>query len=230
MTRKWRSDRGFPASHSVASPLLSSSIMLNNCREEKQEDIVHKLRRLMLVGIATVIGLAPVAAGAVTLTHTPLGAPLCLSAGAPTPCNGGVASIDHYDFSFDISGVVGADQEITDALLTLNLFDDFGKSDGSEKLTLHLDGDLVPTSGDVQNDLGLTLDLTLLADNILYVSLGVDGASGDYYFGWSTLDLTLQDRPDPVRDPGPGTSAVPLPASLILLGFGLGAAAVARRA
>ena len=190
---------------------------------------MHKLRRLMLVGIATVIGLAPVAAGAVTLTHTPAGAPLCLSANAPTACNGGVASITHYDFNFDISGVVGADQDITDALLTLNLFDDQGKADGSEKLTLHLDGDLVPTNGDVQHDLGLTVDLSLLADSILHVSLGV--ANGDYYFGWSTLDLTLQDRPDPVRDPDPiTTTAVPLPASLILLGFGLGAAAVARRA
>src|SRR4030095_4000622 len=96
-----------------------------------------------------------------------------------------------------------------------------------EKLTLHLDGDLVPTSGDVQNNLGLTVDLSLLADSILHVSLGVDGTSGDYYFGWSTLDLTLQDRPEPGDiNPGPITTApVPLPASLILLGFGLGAAA-----
>jgi hypothetical protein len=203
--------------------------MLSHRREGEQEDNVQKMRRFVLIGIAALIGLAPAAAGAVTLTHTPAGAPLCLSASAPTACNGGVASITHYDFSFDISGVVGVNQDITDALLTLNLFDDFGKADGSEKLTLHLDGDLVPTAGDVQNDLGLTVDLSLLADSILHVSLGV--ANGDYYFGWSTLDLTLQDRPNPVGDiiPDPiTTAAVPLPASLILLGLGLGAAAVAR--
>ncbi|HKZ06428.1 MAG TPA: hypothetical protein VJU81_13225 [Methylomirabilota bacterium] len=191
---------------------------------------MQKMRRLVLVGIAAVIGLAPAAAGAVTLTHTPVDAPLCMSANAPTACNGGVASIDHYDFSFDISSVVGADQLITDALLTLNLFDDQGRADGSEKLTLHLDGDLVPTPGDVQNNLGVTLTLSLLDDNLLNVSLGVDGTSGDYYFGWSTLDLTLEDRPDPVDDivPDPITTrAVPLPASLILLGLGLGAAVVA---
>ena len=229
--RKWRLPGRFPSPHLVAPPLLSSSIKLDNRMEDKEEDVVQKMRRLMLVGFAAVIALAPVAAGAVTLTHTPVGAPLCLSANAPTACNGGVASIDHYDFNFDISGVVGADQIITDALLTLNLFDDQGKADGSEKLTLHLDGDLVPTSGDVQHDLGLTLNVSLLDDNHLYVSLGVDGTSGDYYFGWSTLAMTLADRPGDIVPGGdPGTSAVPLPASLVLLGLGLGAAAARRRA
>jgi hypothetical protein len=194
--------------------------------------VVQKMRRLILVGFASVVALAPAAAGAVTLTHTPVGGPLCLSAVAPTACNGGVASIDHYDFTFDISGVVGADQLITDALLTLNVFDDKGKADASEKMTLHLDGNLVATPGDVQNDLALTLNLSLLDDNHLSVRLGVDGASGDYYFGWSTLALTLEDRPDPVNDivpTGDTTRAVPVPASLVLLGLGLGAAALRRR-
>lgn len=192
---------------------------------------MHKMRSLILAGFASIVGLAPVTAGAVTLTHTPVGAPICLSAVAPTACNGGVASVDHYDFTFDISGAVGADQIITDALLTLNVFDDRGKSDASEKMTLHLDGGLVPTPGDVQNDLGLTVDLSLLGDNLLHVSLGVDGASGDYFFGWSTLALTLEDRiilDDIV--PLDTSRTVPLPASLVLLGLGLGVAAVKRRA
>jgi len=191
------------------------------------------MRRLILAGFASVVALAPVAAGAVTLTHTPVGAPICLSAVAPIACNGGVASITHYDFTFDVSGVVDADHIITDALLTLNVFDDKGKADASEKMTLHLDGGLLPIAGDVQNDLDLTVNLTLLDDSLLHVSLGVDGASGDYFFGWSTLALTLEDRPDPVNDivpTGDSSRAVPGPASLVLLGLGLGAAAVRRRA
>lgn len=189
---------------------------------------MQKMRRLMLVGFASFIGLAPVTAGAVILTHDP-GAPVCLSAGAPAPCNGSaVPSVDHYDFSFDLTGVVGADQIITDALLTLVLSDDKGQADGNEFMTLHLDGNLVPTAGDVQNNLeDLTVDLALLSDNILHVKLGVNG-DGDYFFGGSTLDLTLEDRPgDPVPDP---TRAVPVPASLVLLGLGLGAAAARRLA
>jgi MYXO-CTERM domain-containing protein len=188
------------------------------------------MRRLILVGFASLVALAPVGAGAVTLTHTPVGTPICLSASAPTACNGGIASVPDYDFSFNIS--VDPSQIITDALLTLNLFDDFGQADGSEKLTLHLDDDLEPTSGDVQNDLGLTLNLSLLDDNVLSVSLGVDGTRGDYFFGWATLDLTLADRLDSVNELVPTdstTSAVPLPTPLVLLGLGLVTLAARRR-
>ena len=188
---------------------------------------MQNLLRLMLAGLA--VGLLPAGAGAATLTYVPVGAPLCLSTSAPAACNEGGASVSSHAFSFDVPGAVAADEILTGAVLSLNLFDDFGRADGNEKLRLYLDGTEVPVSGDVQHDLILTLgDLSLLADDLLWVSLSPD--SGDFFFGGATLTLLLEDRPEPASDvpsAAPPASAVPLPGSLVLLG--LGATALAAR-
>ena len=191
---------------------------------------MHKLLRRMLVVLAGVAGVIPVGAGAVELTHIPAGAPLCLSAAAPTACNGGGTSLDDYSFSFDLSGVAGPDEVITAATLSLNLFDDRGPADGSDKLDLFLDTVDMQLSGDVQNDLVLALiDLSTLGDGL---DVQLQAHSGDFFFGGATLTLTVEDRQ---QDPGPDpiettTTAVPVPASLVLLGLSLVALEVRRRA
>ena len=152
------------------------------------------------------------------------------SANAPAACNLGGPSLATYAFSFDLSGVADADEIITAATLTLNVFDDFGRADGSEKIDLSLDGVDIVVNADVQHDIVHPLaDLGPLSDNLLSVAFGAD--TGDFFFGGATLTLTVENRP---ADPGQGTdpvttSSVPVPASLVLVGLGLAALTARRR-
>jgi hypothetical protein len=192
---------------------------------------MQNVLRRMLVVLAGLAGMIPAAAGATTLTYTLPGSPICLSANAPVACNAGGASLTAYAFSFDFPGVPGADEIITAATLTLNVWDDFGRADGSEKIDVVLDVDDILVNGDVQHDIVISLaDLAPLSDHLLWVTLGA--ATGDFFFGGASLALTVEDRPG---DPGtdeipPVTTAVPMPASLALLGIGLAALAARRRA
>ena len=190
---------------------------------------MQKVLGLMLVALAGLAGMVPAGAGATTLEHIPLGAPLCLSTSA-SPCNGGSASQLEDSYTFDLSALVGADQIITAASLTLDLLDDFGQADGSDKLYLFLDGIDMEVTGDTQNDLLLALiDLSPLSDESLTVL--VRARTGDFFYGDATLTFTVEDRPtDPGQEEIPGPTSVPLPTSLALLGLGLAALAVRRRA
>jgi PEP-CTERM motif-containing protein len=190
---------------------------------------MQNVLRRMLVVLAGLAGMIPAAAGATTLTYTLPGAPICLSANAPAACNAGGASLTAYAFSFDFPGVPGADEIITAATLTLNVWDDFGRADGSEKIDVVLDVDDILVNGDVQHDIVISLaDLAPLSDHLLWVTLGA--ATGDFFFGGASLALTVEDRPQD-EDPAPvTTAAVPLPASLALVGLGLAALAARRRA
>src|SRR5882724_11967807 len=194
---------------------------------------MQNVLRRMLVVLAGLAGMIPAGAGATTLTYTLPGAPICLSANAPAACNAGGASLTAYAFSFDFPGVPGADEIITAATLTLNVWDDFGRADGSEKIDVVLDVDDILVNEDVQHDIVISLaDLAPLSDHLLWVTLGA--ATGDFFFGGASLALTVEDRPTsggPDEDPAPvTTAAVPLPASLALLGIGLAALAARRRA
>jgi PEP-CTERM motif len=189
---------------------------------------MQKMLRRILIVIAGLAGMIPPGVDAMTLEHIPVGAPICLSTDAPTACNGGGASLHDYSFTFDFSGIVGTDEIITAATL-LNVFDDSGRADGSDKIDVFLDTVDMGVNGDVQNDILLLLsDLGPLSDGFLTVLL--QAHTGDFFFGGATLTLTVEDRPqDPAPDPIETTSSVPLPASLVLVGLGLATLAARRR-
>ena len=164
-----------------------------------------------------------------TITHTPFDAPLCLSANATAACNGGSASTATYSFSFDLSGVADADEIITAATLTLHVSDDMGRSDGSEKIDLFIDGVDMQVNGDAQNDFVISLADPGSLGDILEIILGAD--TGDYFFEGATLTLTVEDAEGTDEiEPQVDATAVPVPPSMVLLGLGLVAVAARRRA
>jgi hypothetical protein len=187
------------------------------------------LRRTLVV-LAALAGMIPAGAGATTLTHDPLGAPLCLSTSFPTACNEGGASQPSYSFSFNLSGVADADEIITAATLTLLISDDSGARDGGEKIDLFLDSVDMQVNADANHDVVFPLDLGSLGDT-LNIILGAQ--TGDFFFWGATLALTVEDRPEDivqVTDEIPAAAAVPVPPSVVLLGLGLVAVAARRRA
>lgn len=191
---------------------------------------MQNVLRPMLVVLAALAGMIPAGAGATTITYTPAGAPLCLSANAPVACNAGGSSLTAYSFSFDLSGVADADEIITAASLTLLISDDSGARDASEKIDLLLDGVDMQVNADANHDLLVPLDLGSLG-NTLSIALGAE--TGDFFFWGATLTLTVEDRPEEivqVTDEIPAAAAVPVPPSVVLLGLGLVAVAARRRA
>lgn len=182
----------------------------------------NMLRRTLVV-LAGLAGMIPAGAGAMTITHTPVGAPLCLSVNAPAACNAGGASAATYSFSFDLSGVT---DEIIAATLTLQVSDDMGRSDGSDKIDLVVNGVDLQVNGDAQNDFVISLaNPGSLGGTTLNIIVGAD--TGDYFFAGATLALTLEEQG---TDEIQALAAVPLPPSMVLLGLGLVAVAARRRA
>ena len=183
----------------------------------------NMLRRTLVV-LAGLAGMIPAGAGAMTITHTPVGAPLCLSASAPAACNAGGASAATYSFSFDLSGVA---DEILAATLTLQLSDDMGRSDGSEKIDLLVNGVDLQVNGDANSDFVISLADPGSLGGTLNIILGAE--TGDYFFAGATLTLTVEEQgTDEI--PALDAAAVPVPPSMVLLGLGLVAVAARRRA
>jgi hypothetical protein len=182
----------------------------------------NMLRRTLVV-LAGLAGMIPVGAGAMTITHTPIGAPLCLSANAPAACNTGGGSAATYSFSFDLSGVA---DEIIAATLTLQLSDDMGRADGSEKIDLTVNGVDLQVNGDANSDFLISLaDPGSLGGTTLNIIVGAE--TGDYFFAGATLTLTVEEQGTDEILP---QAAVPVPPSMVLLGLGLVAVAARRRA
>lgn len=187
----------------------------------------NMLRRTLVV-LAGLAGMIPAGAGAMTITHTPVGAPLCLSADAPAACNTGGTSLATYSFNFDLSGVADADEIITAATLTLHVSDDMGRSDGSEKIDLLVNGIDLQVNGDANSDFVISLADPGSLSGTLNIIVGAD--TGDFFFAGADLALTVEERGTDEIQPLADAAAVPVPPSMVLLGLGLVAVAARRRA
>ncbi len=154
------------------------------------------------------------------------------------------AADDSYSYSHSVvssldalhSGTYGFNSStdaITSATLALNLYDDGGSGDGSEKtdvwvgLTL---GSLTQIEFN-QNIMSIPASYNVL----LYVTsagtleVKIDPTSGDFYFGSSTLTVMAnRTEPDP-NEPSDGDGVIPEPATVALFGLGLAGAVIRRR-
>jgi hypothetical protein len=184
--------------------------------------------------LAALAMILPAQARAVTLDGPLLTTPVCLSASS-APCNGSPAlsGVSEFDFDFDLSGVGDLGEVITGATLLLLLSDDFGHGDGAEKINLVVGGVNVLHNADAGHDALIALpDLLVPEDGLLPVELT---ASGDFFFGGSTLTLSVEAGDDggagtPGGSPPTADQAVPAPAPLLLLGLGTAVLAWRRRA
>jgi hypothetical protein len=172
----------------------------------------------------------PGAALAASIVFTDIEGPglhQCISASAAA-CAGGSPSTGSTTLTLDITdhGFVPGSL-ITEATLTLDLADDGGAGDGSEKLDLDLDGVTVQSNANANHDVVITFsDFGDLADGVLTVELV--GRSGDFFLEGATLRV-VDDPPTTGQNEGTtgseqeptGPTAVPAPAAGVLLAAGL---------
>jgi len=173
---------------------------------------------------------APAAALASSLVFTDTEGPglhKCLSAAAPTACAGaGDPSSSSYSFTLDVGQTFDPISLITEAHLTIDLADDGGSADGSEKLDITVDGVLIHNNADANH--GVTIDFSSfgsLGDGKVDVIL--TARRGDFFYEGATL--TVWDDPPTAPAATTPDAAVPAPAALVLLSSGLAGVAWSRR-
>jgi hypothetical protein len=174
---------------------------------------------LSLAASTAWIAAGPARAAPVAFTHTLAGPAVCLSAGSPDPCHGSIAgSVPGAELDHVLPAYLTAPgYALTAAELHLQLADDFGQGDGSEKLDLWVDGTRIVSNADANHDQTILLtNLAWLADG--YLEVRVAAGRGDFFLLGSTLSVTGETVAlDTATAPG---GRVPAPGGLGLLAAG----------
>ena len=168
--------------------------------------------------LAATIGTGAGIAAAGPYTETQLFG-VCLSASSPLACNGTVGAsqpdlqYDHYLPSY----VTEPGYSLTFAQLTLDLADDLGQGDGTEKLNVSVNGHEVVSHADANHDLVIPLtDPSWFSAGELEVTITAD--RGDFFLVSARLDFDGTPGTPPL--PPGQVPQVPGPAPLTLLGLG----------
>lgn len=190
------------------------------------------MKRLLAscLAIAAALAVSVPPAPAATLYTNELGPGLhtCLSATAPSACNGPTGpSAGTLPLSLDVTGAgFASGSTITAATLRIALADDSGRGDGSEKIDIWLDTKSYVSHADANHDVVITFtDFTDLLDGGLAVLLGAN--TGDFFVEGAELDIWADPPAPPAPTglptgpdgpaPDPRSASVPAPAPLVLL-------------
>ncbi|WP_155920573.1 VPLPA-CTERM sorting domain-containing protein [Methylobacter luteus] len=123
-----------------------------------------------------------------------------------------------YSWEFDItdSGFNPLTQDVTNALVNLQLRDDKGPQDGAEKLSFSAESTSLAGNANANHDLSFNLfdngNALLRLSDIGKLLIVLTATSGDFIFEAATLHVTATDV---------DVNSVPLPAAVWLFGSGL---------
>jgi hypothetical protein len=128
-----------------------------------------------------------------------------------------------FTFLHDITddGFNPATDSILSATLLIDLGDNAGPADGTERAEIYLDGTLVASAHNPVNDFSyaFSFPFTSLIDGlidglVITIARPGDGTLGDFYFNSSALTVNVERA-------GSAASQIPEPSTLALVGLGL---------
>jgi len=169
---------------------------------------MKKIYYVILMAISLMLTITTVEAASYTDTYNP--DDILLGTGE------GQTSSLSWEFDITDYGFNPLTQNVTNALLDLQLDDDKGHQDGAEKLSISIGGTNLANNANANKDLSFILfdqsNVLLKLSDVGKLLIVLTATSGDFIFEAATLHVAATDA---------DVNSVPLPAALWLFGSAL---------